>query len=108
MTEGRKPLPAPKGLSAVSRTNWRRFTEEYGDWSLAELFTLEKFLRMEDLAEEQQAEGDLTAANQARVIGWRYFRSLKFSSASGSKRIGRRPDAGWSPARAAGGGNHAG
>jgi hypothetical protein len=104
VSEGKKPPGPPKGLSAARAARWRHFVGAH-EFSVAELHAWEMHLREGDEGDRLAAAGELKAAHDAWTRSFRWYRSLKFSPATGSTRIGRRPDAGWSAMRSGGAGH---
>jgi hypothetical protein len=99
MTERKRPA-VPEGLSAAKAAIWRRLTDAY-DFTAAETYAFEMYLRHEDRADRLEEEGETKPAHDARTIAFRYWRTLKFGAGGSSRRIGRRPDTGWSQQRGA-------
>jgi hypothetical protein len=96
----RRPA-VPEGLSDDKAATWRLFVQAY-DFTVAERYAWEQHLREADQADRHEAAGEIKKAHDARTRAFRWYRSLKFSPAGGSRKIGRQSDTRWSAARAAG------
>jgi hypothetical protein len=103
MTGSRSELPPPKGLQPAQAETWRDLVAAYPRWSRAELYAFEMFLRLQGQADECEARGDLALALKARTVGFRFWRTLKFTDpAQPAAKVGRPSGSNWNAARKAG------